>query len=215
MYKQGVRHLRSKSRSIAIRSRTRHSALAEHLNVNGRAYLSGMLPVLVGFASGWAAVLAAGGVAYYGAAKSAMDSLAEGGVDVWTALLRGLWVSGPVYAFLAAGGMFWPVAPLSALFLALWAFPAGCAVPLLFSFGAKGGICAVVCVILPLLFGLPLFLRAWARMLRGARASLHGEPVRGYASSALLVALWLIPYCLVQCVLLPLLFQGICALFFG
>lgn len=203
------------SRSIAVRRRTKRSAVTEHLNVNGRAYLSGMLPVLVGFVSGWTAVLVAAGVAYYGAAKAAMDSLAFGGADVWTALLRGLWVNGSAYVFVAAGGLFWPIAPLSALFLALWAFPAGCAVPLLFSFGLKGGICAVVCVILPLLCGLPLFLRAWAKMLKGARASLHNEHIKGYLSSALTGALWLIPLCVVQCLLMPLLFRGICALFFG
>lgn len=203
------------SRSISTRRRKRYSALAEHLNINGRAYVSGMLPVLVGFASGWAAVLAAGGIAYYGAARVAMDSLAKGGADVLAGILRGLWVHASAYLFIVAGGLFWPIAPLSGLFLALWAFPAGCAVPLLFSQGAKGGVCAVICVIFPLLCGLPVFLRAWATMLKGARASLHNERVPGYAKAALTGALWLIPVCVLQCVVLPLLFRGICVLFFG
>ncbi len=202
------------SHGLSVRRR-KNSALAEHLNANGRAYVSGMLPVLIGFASGWAAVLAAGGVAYYGAAQAAVDSLAKGGAGLLTGVLRGLWVNASAYAFIVAGGLFWPIAPLSGLFLALWAFPAGCAVPLLFSLGVKGGICAAICVIIPLLFGLPVFLRAWAAMLRGARASLHNERLGGYGKVALTGALWLIPVCAVQCVLMPLLFWGICALFFG
>lgn len=203
------------SRSIAVRKRrTKYSAVADHLNINGRAYISGMLPVLVGFVSGWTAVLVAGGIAYYGAARLAMDSLARGGADVLSGLLRGLWFNGSAYLFVVAGGLFWPIAPFAGLFLALWAFPAGCAVPLLFSFGAKGGICAVLCVILPLLCALLIFLRAWARMLKGAKASLHGERVPGYAKASVLGVLWLLPVCAAQCILFPLLFRGICALFF-
>lgn len=198
----------------SISARRKQSNLAEHFNINGRAYVSGMLPVLIGFASGWTAVLAAGGLAYYGAAQAAVESLATGNAGLLPALLRGLWVHGLAYVFVAAGGLFWPVAPLSALFLGLWAFPAGCAVPLLFSLGAKGAVCAIVCVILPVICGLPVFLRAWAVMLKGARASLHGERGEGYIRTALTGALWLVPLCLIQCAVLPLVFRGVCALFF-
>ena len=208
-----MRLLTTTSRAISARRR-KDSALAEHLYTNGRAYISGMLPIIIGFASGWAAVLIAGGIAYYGAAQAAVDSLAHGGVGLFAGILRGIWVNASAYFFIAAGGLFWPIAPLSALFLALWAFPAGCAMPLLFALGVKGAICAVLCVIIPLLLALPIFLRAWAAMLRGARASLHNEHIEGYVKTALQGALWLIPVCLVQCVIMPLLFRGICALFF-
>lgn len=206
--------MRSSSVGRITSGRRGQLRLAEHISVNGRAYLSGMLPIVIGFAAGWVAVRTAGGTAYFGAAQSSMNSLINGSADLFIGILRGLWIAVSAYAMIAVGGLFWAVSPVSALFMALWAFPFGCAVPLLTVLGAKGVFCAVLCVMLPMLFGLPIFLRAWANMLRGARASLHAEKQNGYAKKMLFGALWLLPYSIFQCAVMPLLFRGICSLFF-
>ena len=171
------------------------------LQLNGRAYLLGLLLATAGAIAGGTALSRLPQevvLPYQRAAEAALSAMKNAGACV----------------LIAAGGAGWPLLLLSSAMLLLWGLPYGCAAALLFQ-QAGGILCAVLCVILPAAIFLPACLKCWALALAGARAGLHGQPVAGYGKRVGRSLGLLLPGVLLQGWLCPLLFRTILWLFGG
>jgi len=179
------------------------------LQLNGRAYLLGLLLITAGGVAGGTVLSRLPEEVlqpYQRAAEAALGAMKAPAAGALETLLRSFWVNAGACALIAAGGVGWPLLLLSAVLLLLWGLPYGCAAALLWQ-QAGGPLCAVLCVMLPAVVLLPACLKCWALALAGARAGLHGQPVAGYGKRAVRCLGLLLPGVLLQGWLCPLLFR--------
>ena len=179
------------------------------------AALVGLLFLITGFSAGYIVtgmLDEAQMQNYIQVTQTAVSTVIAGG-QADSAVTVALLQSFITYGLMVLGAAWWMLTPFSIIFYTLSLFPFGCALSLLFAVGGPAVLCGILCVALPGLCFCAVYVQAWVKMAKGARNSLHNLPAKPVVVNMLLNGLWLIPCCLFQGALAPLLFRWLVGVF--